>query len=114
MQVRDLEHALKLQEEFTAKLLDRVEALRGGRPPTPERIASDRETLLARIEARLDAAVKEREATIRHLDERIARLKADIENLGGRLRDIDQGTLPEEDVAQSTPKTRAQKKRKTK
>jgi hypothetical protein len=90
MQVRDLEQALKLQEEFTAKVLDRVEALHRGSPPSPERIASDRERLLTRIEARLDAAVKERETAVRYWDERIARLKADIEQLGTGDEEIDQ------------------------
>ena len=111
MQVRDLEQALKLQEEFAAKLLDRVEALRKGSPPSPERIARDRETLLARMEARLDAAVKERETTVRLLDERIARLKADIENFDGEVPDMDERALPEEDAVESKPKAVARKKK---
>jgi chromosome segregation ATPase len=88
MQVKNLEQALKLQEEFKARLLESIEVLRKGKAPSIEAISKDRENLIARTQARLDSAVKEREAVLRQWEERIARLKEDVQRLQAGARDV--------------------------
>ncbi len=88
MDIKNQEQALKLQEEFTARLLQTVEALRKGTAPALEAIAGDSEKLIARIQSRLDNAAKAREAALRQWDERIAKLKDDLQRLQADNRAI--------------------------
>jgi hypothetical protein len=114
MQIKNLEQALKLQEEFKAKLLQSVEALRKGKAPPLDAIVKDREKLIARSEARLDTAVKEREAMERHWDERIARLKDDVQHLHAQVRDIKKRVSGQESEAVEAEPEKTDVKKKTK
>jgi hypothetical protein len=112
MDIKNQEQALKLQEEFRARLLQTVETLRKGKAPSVDAIVADNASLIARTQSRLDNAVKARDAALRHWDERIARLKEELQRLEAQTRDIkERRTKPEREPAPlQRPKTRARKK----
>jgi hypothetical protein len=110
MDVKNREQALKLQEEFKARLLQTVETLRKGKAPSTEVISKDREKLLARAQARLDSAVKERETALRQWDERIARLKEDIQRFEAEAGEIDKRP-PERPAGRPQPRNGAARKK---
>lgn len=110
MQIKNQEQALKLQEEFKARLLQTVETLRRGKAPSPNAMVEDREKLIARTQARLDDAVKEREAMLRQWDERIARLKDDVQRLQADARVVkERVSKPEAEPAEAELKKIAEK-----
>jgi hypothetical protein len=114
MELKNLEQALKLQEEFKARLLQGAEALRKGKAPPLEAIIKDREKLIAVSEARLDAAVKEREIMVRQWDERIARLKDDVQRLHAEGREIKKRVSEQESKAAAAEPKKTAASRKTK
>jgi hypothetical protein len=111
MQIKNQEQAFKLQEEFKARLLQSVEALRKGKAPPLDAMLKDRDKLVARAQARLDQAMKEREAVLRHWDERIARLKGEVEQLEAGTQEI-KTRVTEAQPVKTGPKYAAPKKKK--
>lgn len=111
MEIKNLEQALKLQEEFKSRLLQTVETLRKGRAPSLDAVLGDTEKLIARTQARLDSAIKEREAVVRQWDERIARLKDDVERLKADTREVkERVSRPNPEPGPERPRVRAKKK----
>src|SRR5262245_60413084 len=99
MEIKNQEQVLKLQDEFKTRLLESVDSLRKGKPPSLPTMVKDREELIVRTQARLDDAMKEREAVLGHWDDRIARLKADVERFGAETQEIKQRVVEEKPVA---------------
>jgi predicted transcriptional regulator len=117
MQVENLEETLKLQEEFRARLQESAETLRAERVPSRGSVVKEREDLIARAKVRLEVAVKDRDAIVRHWDERIARLEAEVEALATDVKEIALAAAEEKEsvdkeLGEAKPK-RARKKRQS-
>lgn len=81
MDIKKLEQALKLQNDFTSRLTQSQATQRTGKMPGIEVLLKDREKLLASAQAELDAAIQEREAMVGRWDERVAQRKANMAKL---------------------------------
>jgi TolA-binding protein len=113
MDIKNQEQALKLQEEFKSRLLQTVETLRKGKAPSLDAMLGDTEKLIARTQARLDSAIKEREAVLRQWDERIARLKEDVQRLQADTRDVKERVSKQESEPTDAERRKAPAKKKT-
>ena len=88
MEIKNLEQALKLQQDLTAKLTQSMDMLRARKTPSLEALLKDKEQAIARTQAEMDAAVKERDTAVSRWDERIAQRKAGLAQLQAEMTDL--------------------------
>lgn len=88
MDIKSLDQALKLQKDLAAKLTQNLEVARGGKPPSLETLVKDKEQALARAQAEVESAVKERDEVLRRWDERVAQREAKVAQLQSELAEI--------------------------
>ena len=93
MDIKNLEEALELQKDFTAKIAENVEVLRRKNTPSIKAVLKEKQQLVKRVSEELKLATKERDSIIVRLDERIerykkheARLKKEIKTLQDKLK----------------------------
>ena len=88
MDIKTLEQALKLQNDLTARLTQSMVAQRTGKVPAIKVTLKEKEELLARAQAEVETAIKERDIAVIRWDERIAQRKASVVKLQKELNDI--------------------------
>jgi prophage DNA circulation protein len=81
MDIKTLEQALKLQNDLATRLTQSQLAQSTGKMPSIDALLKDKEKLLVRAQAEIDAAIKERDAVTIRWDERVAQRKASMATL---------------------------------
>lgn len=81
MDIKTLEQALKLQNDLATRLTQSQTTQRTGKLPGIDVLLKDKEKLLARAQAEVDAAIQERDAVVTRWDERVAQRKANMAKL---------------------------------
>lgn len=111
MEFTNLEQALTLQKEFKDRLIQGAQVLDKGKSPPLETVLTDTGQLIAQAQARLDGAVKERAAILQQWDERIARLKEQIQQLQAAVANVKKQAAEESKAADAVAKKNAEKKK---
>jgi|GEM_PF-6287761 len=88
MDIKTLEQALKLQNDLTNRLTQNMVSQRTGKMPSIEVTLKEKEQLIARAQAEVEIAIKERDATVSRWDERIAQRKARVTQLKEEFSDL--------------------------
>ncbi|CAE6484270.1 hypothetical protein C8R30_105136 [Nitrosomonas nitrosa] len=76
MDIKTVQDALKLEQEFNSKLTQQFEALHKGRKLTAPALIEEKEKALERIEKDIEMAAKERDLILSRWDQRIEQRKA--------------------------------------
>lgn len=85
MDIKNLEQALQLQKDLTAKMMQTTETLRAGKAPGLETLLKDKERRIASAEAELKLASRERDTALQRWNQRIERHKQTLETLNSEL-----------------------------
>ena len=88
MDIKTLEQALKLQHDLTTRLTQSLVSQRTGKMPAIEVILKEKEQLLARTQAEVESAIKERDAAVSRWDEHVAQRKASVAKLQREMKDF--------------------------
>jgi len=88
MDIKTLEQALKLQHDLTTRLTQSQASQRTGKMPSIEVILKEKEQLLARTQAEVESAIKERDAAVSRWDERVAQRKASVAKLQVEMKNL--------------------------
>ncbi|RFC37576.1 MAG: hypothetical protein DID90_2727553189 [Candidatus Nitrotoga sp. LAW] len=88
MDIKTLEQALKLQNDLTARLTQSMVAQRTGKVPAIKVTLKEKEELVARAQAEVETAIKERDAAVSRWNERVAQRKAIVVKLQKELDDL--------------------------
>lgn len=76
MDIKTVQDALKLEQEFNSKLTQQFEALHKDRKLTAPALIEEKEKALERIEKDIEMAAKERDLILSRWDQRIEQRKA--------------------------------------
>jgi hypothetical protein len=85
-QIKSVPELLKLQQELRERFESRLGTLRSPRTPTAEEAIEFRNTDLAHAQAVLAEAESQREAIVKHWDERIQRLRARVDRVTQEIK----------------------------
>lgn len=107
MDIKNLQDAMKLQQELTRKLTQHIETLRKEKAPPLEALLKEKEQSLARLRADVEDTIKERELALNRWDQRIDQRKAALATLEKELADLKK-QVPRGDLK---PDTAPRKKR---
>ena len=88
MDIKTLKQALKLQNDFTTRLTQSLASHSTGKMPSIEVTLKEKEQLIARAQAEVEIAVKERDTAVSRWDERIVQRKANVAKLKEELNDL--------------------------
>ena len=88
MDIKTLEQALKLQNDLATRLTQSMVSQRMGKMPSIEVTLKEKEQLVARAQAEVETAIKERDIAASRWDERVAQRKASVVKLQGELKDL--------------------------
>ena len=88
MDIKTLEQALKLQSDLTERLTQSMDSQRTGKMPTIKVTLKEKEQLVARAEAEVEIAIRERDAAVTRWDERVAQRKASVVKLQKELEEL--------------------------
>jgi chromosome segregation ATPase len=98
MEIKNLEQALKLQQEYTARLMQGVDVVRTGKMPAMASLLKEKEQQIARAKAQVDATIKERDAAAGRWNERVNQCKASLSQL-----EVELSSLKEQLAVQKKP-----------
>lgn len=101
MDIKTLEQALKLQNDLTARLTQNMVLQRTGKMPNIELTLKEMEQLIARTQAEVEIAIKERDVAISRWDERIALRKASVAKLKEELNDLKKQLMERNDPSKN-------------
>lgn len=85
MDIKKVEQLLKLQQDFTGKLIQNADALRAEKTRAPEVLLKEKQHLIAQARAEVEAAAKERETAVHRWDKRVERQKKTLATLNKEL-----------------------------
>ena len=88
MDIKTLEQALKLQNDLAARLTQNMVSQRTGKMPNIELTLKEMEQLIARTQAEVEIAIKERDIAVSRWDERIAQRKESVAKLKEELNKL--------------------------
>lgn len=88
MDIKTLEQALKLQEDLTTRLTQSLASQSTGKMPAIDVLLKEKEQLVARAQAEVEIAIKERDIAVSRWDERVAQRNASVTKLQGELNDL--------------------------
>ena len=88
MDIKTLEQALKLQNDLATRLTQSMVSLRMGKMPSIDMTLKEKEQWVARAQAEVETAVKERDEAISRWDKRVTQRKASVVKLQGELKDL--------------------------
>jgi len=88
MDIKTLKQALKLQNELTTRLTQSMALHSTGKMPSIEVTLKEKEQLIARAQAEVEIAIKERDTAVSRWDERIVQRKANVAKLKEELNDL--------------------------
>ncbi|MEO6423680.1 MAG: hypothetical protein ABIR84_13675 [Candidatus Nitrotoga sp.] len=88
MDIKTLKQALKLQSDLTTRLTQSIASHSTGKIPSIEVTLKEKEQLIARAQAEVEIAIKERDTAVSRWDERIAQRKASVDKLKEELNDL--------------------------
>ena len=88
MDIKTLEQALKLQNDLATRLKQNLVSGSTGKAPAVEVLLKEKEQLVVRAQAEVEAAIKERDVAVSRWDERVAQRKASLAKLESEFNDL--------------------------
>ena len=88
MEIKNLQDAMKLQQDLTTKLNQRVEALRKDKAPSLDVLLKEKEKSIERLRADMELAKQERAVAVTRWDQRIEKRKAAVDTLESELTEL--------------------------
>lgn len=101
MDIKTLEQALKLQNDLTTRLTQNMASHSTGKMPSIEVTLKEKEQLIARAQAEVEIAIKERDAVVSRWDERIAQRKARVAQLKEEFSDLKKHLVGRNDASKN-------------
>ncbi len=88
MDIKNLQDAMKLQQDLNAKLNQRIDALRKDKAPSLDVLLKEKEKSIERLRADMELAKQERDVAVNRWDQRIEKRKAAVSALESELADL--------------------------
>jgi hypothetical protein len=114
MDIKTLEQALKLQNDLTTQLTQSQVSQRTGTMPAIEVILKEKEQLVARAQAEVETAIKERDAAVGRWDERVAQRKANVAKLQKEMNDLKEQLAERKDTSKDRATGKIKKETRSK
>lgn len=110
MDIKTLEQALKLQNDFSTRLTQSLVMQRTGKMPAIEVLLKEKEQWLTHAQAAVEIAIKERAVAASRWDERVAQRKVAVAKLQGEMKEIKEQFAKRKDTSKDMKTEKIRKK----